>query len=49
MRIFYNVKLLYTIYLKFSERFFTSLTMAGLEAKASICSGIEENLTFILP
>ena len=32
------------IYLKFGDRCFTSLTMLVLEAKASICSAIKENL-----
>ena len=32
------------IYLKFWDTFFTSLTMLGYEAKASICSAIKENL-----
>ena len=32
------------ICLKFGDRFFTSLTMLGLELQASICSTIKENL-----
>ena len=45
MRIFNNLKHRHTICLKFRERFFTSLTMLGLEVKVSICSTIKENLT----
>ena len=34
----------HTICLKFEDRIFTSLTTIELEAKASICSTIKENL-----
>ena len=44
MRIIYNVKHHYAIRLKFGDEFLTSLTMLVLQAKASICSKIKENL-----
>ena len=37
------------ICLKFGDRFFTSLTMLGLEEKASICSEIKGNLILYCP
>ena len=44
MRVTYNVKHRYAIHLKFGGKFWTSLTKLVLEAKASICSTIKENL-----
>ena len=49
MRIFTNVKHRQEIYLKLGDRSFTSLTMLGPEAKASICSAIKENLILYCP
>ena len=44
MRIFNSVKHCHAICLTFGGKLFTSLTMLGFEAKASICSVIKENL-----
>ena len=44
MRIFNNSRYCHTIYLKFEDLFFFSLAKLVLEAKASICSTIKENL-----
>ena len=44
MKIFNNLKHRHAICLKLGGKFFTSLTMLGCEAKASICSTIKENL-----
>ena len=44
MRVIYNVKHRYAICLKFGDKFLIPLTKLVLEAKASICSTIKENL-----
>ena len=44
MRIFNNIKDRHANCLKFGDGFFTSLTMLGLEAKASIYLSIKKNL-----
>ena len=45
MRIFKDIKHRHTIWFKFRDIFFTSLTMLGLKAKASICSAIKVKLS----
>ena len=44
IKIIYDVKHRYAIRLRFGNKFLTSLTNLVLEAKASICSTIKENL-----
>ena len=44
MRVIYNAKHCSAVRLKFGDKFLTSLTKLVLEAKASICSTIKENL-----
>ena len=44
VRIFIYVKPREVIYLKFVDKFFTSLTKLGFKAKGSISSTIKENL-----
>ena len=44
MRAFNNSEHCQAICLKLEDRFFTSLTMLGLQAKANICYTIKENL-----
>ena len=44
INISYNAKHRYAIRLKFGDKFLTSLIKLVLEAKASICSTIKENL-----
>ena len=44
MRVIYNVTHCYAIRFKFGDKFLTSLTKLALDAKASICSTVKENL-----
>ena len=44
VRFIYNVKYRYAIRLKFGDKFLTSLTKLVIEAKASVCSAIKEDL-----
>ena len=44
MRVMYNVRHRYAIRLKFGDKFLTSVTKLVLEAKATLCSIIKENL-----
>ena len=44
MRVMYNLKHRLAIRLEFGDIFLTSRTKLALEAKASICSTIKENL-----
>ena len=47
VRIFNNVRYCHALCLKFGDRFFTSLTMLVLEAKASVCYTITKIYFFI--
>ena len=49
MRLMYNAKHCYAICLKFVDKFLPSLTKLVLEAKASMCSTIKENLLLSIP
>ena len=46
IKIFNNAKHRHPICLKFGDKIFTSLSMLGFEAKASICSAIKKNIIF---
>ena len=48
MRSIYNIKHRYAIRIKFGDKFLSSLTKLVLEAKASNCSTIKENLFYIV-
>ena len=45
MRIIYNIKHRYALYLKIRDKILTSLIKLVCKAKASICYKIKENLT----
>ena len=48
MTTFNNIKRRHTIYLNFSDRFFTSQTMLAINVEANICSTIKRKSNFIL-
>ena len=49
MRLMYNAKHCHAICLKFVDKFLPSLTKLVLEAKASMCSTLKENLLLSIP